>query len=121
MPPKTVLIVEDDEVIRDVLDQLFQYQGWKTLTAQHGREALSHLQGHPCCPALIVMDLMMPVMNGWELLEELRNCEAWSRIPIIVLSAGGEPHQLPQDGRLKFIKKPLRMNSLLEMVKTICP
>jgi CheY-like chemotaxis protein len=119
MDCRTVLIVEDDEVIRDVLQQLLQYQGYETLTANHGRDALQKLEElHQ--PALLLMDLMMPVMNGWELLSALRKDARWQRLPVIILSAGGEAQQLLNDPYVRFLKKPLRMNSLLQLVKTFC-
>jgi CheY-like chemotaxis protein len=119
MDCKTVLIVEDDEVIRDVLQQLLQYQGYETLTANHGRDALEKLP-NMAQPALLLMDLMMPVMNGWELLAELRRDPRWQQLPVIILSAGGEAQQLLEDPYVRFLKKPLRMNSLLQLVKTFC-
>jgi CheY-like chemotaxis protein len=119
MNDKTVLIVEDDEVIRDVLQQLLQYQGYATVTANHGKDALRKLEEQPC-PALLLMDLMMPVMNGWELLAALRADERWRKLPVIVLSAGGEAHELAGDTHARFLKKPLRMHALLELVQKLC-
>ena len=119
MNDKTVLIVEDDEVIRDVLQQLLQYQGYKTVTANHGKDALEKLDELEC-PALLLMDLMMPVMDGWELLANLRSNERFRRLPVIVLSAGAEGHELRDDPYARFLKKPLRMHSLLEMVQKLC-
>ena len=119
MNDRTVLIVEDDEVIRDVLQQLLQYQGYPTVTATHGKDALQKLSGMSP-PALLVMDLMMPIMNGWELLEHIRKDARWDKLPVIILSAGGEAQKLLDDPHVRFLKKPLRMNSLLEHVKALC-
>lgn len=120
MSGKTVLIVEDDEVIRDVLQQLLQYQGYTTLTANHGKDALQKL-GEITCPALLLMDLMMPVMNGWELLKLLRQDTRWEKLPVIILSAGGEANQLLDDPYVRFSRKPIRMHSLLDLLKTFVP
>jgi CheY-like chemotaxis protein len=119
MECKTVLIVEDDEVIRDVLQQLLEYQGFQTFTANHGKEALEKLPSLPV-PTLLLMDLMMPVMNGWELLKAMRLDERWAKLPVIILSAGGEAQTLLDDPHVRFLKKPLRMQSLLQLVKTFC-
>jgi CheY-like chemotaxis protein len=119
MDAQTVLIVEDDEVIRETLAQILQDHSYHVTTAQHGRDALEKMASMPC-PCLLLMDLMMPIMNGWELLTELRRDERWSRLPVIILSAGGEANDLLQDPYVRFLKKPLRMASLLEAVRTSC-
>jgi CheY-like chemotaxis protein len=116
---KTVLIVEDDEVIREVLQQLLQYQGYQAQTAVHGKDALDKLPAVET-PALLLMDLMMPIMNGWELLAELRKSDQWRTLPVIILSAGGEAQTLLDDPYVRFLKKPLRMNALLSLVSEFC-
>lgn len=119
MDCKTILIVEDDEIIREALQQLLQYQGYEAHTAIHGKEALEKLPTLPQ-PALLLMDLMMPVMNGWELLGALRQDARWKALPVVILSAGGEAHELLSDPYVRFLKKPLRMNSLLQLVRSFC-
>jgi CheY-like chemotaxis protein len=115
-PEKTILVVEDDEVIRETLSQLLEDHGYPVVTAQHGKEALERLEQLPF-PCLMLMDLMMPVMNGWELLAAIRKDPRWSGLPVIVLSAGGEAHDLLSDAHVRFLKKPLRMVSLLDAVR----
>lgn len=117
--PNTVLVVEDDEVIRDTLSQLLQDQGYQVTAAQNGRDALEKLGAAPA-PRMVLMDLMMPIMNGWELLAALRSDERWAKLPVIILSAGGEAHGLLKDPHVCFLKKPIRMASLLEAVETCC-
>ena len=116
---KTILIVEDDEVIRDVLSQLLEYQGYETHTAVNGKDAIEKLPSLSD-PSLILMDLMMPVMNGWEMLAAIRLDPRWKKTPVVVLSAGGEAQQLLKDPYVRFLKKPLRMNALLQLVKSFC-
>ncbi|MGK5083923.1 response regulator [Bdellovibrionota bacterium FG-1] len=119
MPTQTVLVVEDDEVIRSALEQILQYQGYQTFTAIHGQDALEKLKG--LLPAtLLIMDLMMPVMNGWELLAALRKDDRWKTLPVIILSAGSDAPSGPQsDPFVRFLKKPLRMQTLLSVVAEI--
>lgn len=118
---KTVLVVEDDEVIRDTLAQLLEDQGYKVVAAQHGRDALEKLNAGGSAPCLLLMDLMMPVMNGWELLSAVRREQRWSQLPVIILSAGGEAQDvLLTDPKVRFLKKPIRMASLLEAVRIGC-
>jgi CheY-like chemotaxis protein len=118
---KTVLVVEDDEVIRETLAQLLEDQGYKIVVAHHGRDALEKLGTAETTPCLVLMDLMTPVMNGWELLAAVRKEPRWAHLPVIILSAGGEAHDLLlTDSNVRFLKKPIRMASLLEAVRAGC-
>jgi PAS domain S-box-containing protein len=80
-----VLIVEDDPTTRDVLSRSLVKQGWDVAEAANGRQALERVQHHE--PALILLDLMMPEMNGFEFIIELRNHEQWQHVPVVVLTS----------------------------------
>jgi CheY-like chemotaxis protein len=80
-----VLIVEDDAGTRELLRRLLESEGWTVAMAENGRIALEAMEGRT--PALILLDLMMPVMDGCQFATELRKREAWRGIPIIVLTA----------------------------------
>ena len=80
-----VLIVEDDPTTRDVLSRSLVKTGWDVAEAGNGRQALERVQQHE--PALILLDLMMPEMNGFEFITELREHEAWRHIPVVVLTS----------------------------------
>ncbi len=84
-PPCSVLLVEDDESSRSMLSAMLAREGWQVSTAADGIEAFAKLQEH--LPHLILLDLMMPNMDGFEFSIELRKREAWSRVPIAVLTA----------------------------------
>lgn len=79
-----VLLVEDHDAIRDTLADLFQMDGLAVATARTGREALERLAG--MTPAVIVLDLMMPDMDGWEFLERRRG-SAFQDVPVVVLTS----------------------------------
>jgi len=82
---RPVLIVEDDAPLRELLRRMLEREGYTALEAEHGRAALDRLrQG---VPGVILLDLMMPVMDGFEFLEELRREDAGKGIPVIVLTA----------------------------------
>jgi two-component system cell cycle response regulator DivK len=81
-----ILIVDDDPTIRSVLEALLEDEGFQPVTAANGREALSIVGVTP--PALILMDLMMPVMSGIDAVRELKSDPDTSGIPIIAMSAG---------------------------------
>ncbi|HEX5409898.1 MAG TPA: response regulator [Gemmatimonadaceae bacterium] len=80
-----VLVVEDDPATRDLLRRLLEGDGWTVAEAENGRAALGALGRH--VPALILLDLMMPVMDGSQFAAELRKVDAWRDIPIIVITA----------------------------------
>jgi PAS domain S-box-containing protein len=80
-----VLVVEDDEATRHVVRRTLAKQGWTVAEAENGRVALEQLARHK--PALILLDLMMPEMDGFEFLAELRKNEAWQSVPVVVLTS----------------------------------
>ena len=82
---KTVLVVEDNVPTRQMLRQMLQKAGWRVLEAENGRVGLERVAEH--LPDLILLDLMMPEMDGFEFTAEMRGREEWSAIPIIVITA----------------------------------
>ena len=85
-PAYDVLIVEDDSDLRDMMAELLGLEGFTAVTTANGREALASLQttGHP---GVILLDLMMPVMDGYEFLHTQRQDPRFAAIPVVVLSA----------------------------------
>lgn len=113
-----VLIIEDDHDIRDVLKMILEGEGFTTYTAVNGRAGLEELRriGRPC---LILLDLMMPVMNGWEFMQALKKEDfVVATIPVVVVSAVAEKNQTL--GAAAYIKKPVDLRLLLEFVKRFC-
>ena len=83
--PRRVLVVEDDAVTRAALRKEMESEGWEVVEAEHGRAALECTVGR--VPDLVLLDLMMPEMNGFEFLEALRQREDWRGVPVVVLTA----------------------------------
>ena len=113
-----VLIVEDDEDLRDMMAQLLTIEGFQTATAANGREALEYLH-HTSKPNLILLDLMMPVMDGWEFRRQQKADPAIAPVPVIVLSAL-DPSRAAGVDATAFLKKPLDFDRLLELVREHC-
>lgn len=116
MACKGILVVEDDQDIRESVQQLLEFEGFEVHTAQNGREALEiidHLQ-YPC---LILLDLMMPVMNGWEFLEVQKNNNRIAGIPVVVATAS-------EDAKAKranaLLRKPIDVEQLLDLALRYC-
>jgi signal transduction histidine kinase len=83
-----LLIVDDNEISRDLLTRHLQRQGHKVTAAENGRQALEMIQTHPF--DLVLLDIMMPEINGYQVLQHLKNHETWRDIPVIIISALGE-------------------------------
>jgi len=88
-PAKPVLVVEDNHETRAVLTMLLEAQGYNVLTAADGQEGLDYLRaGHPVC--LVILDLRMPIMDGWTFLDAVQRDPVLEAIPIVAFSAAVE-------------------------------
>lgn len=114
---KKILIVDDHREIRQVMAELLEINGYQVAGAANGREALALLEEHEP-PCLILLDLMMPVMNGWEFLAELRGREDLAGLPVVVVSAYED--RAPRDQVQAVIKKPIEFPRLLRQVEIFC-
>ena len=114
----SVLIVEDDADLREMMAQLISLEGFQAHTVANGREALDYLH-RAQHPELILLDLMMPVMDGWEFRREQRNDPAIADVPVVVLSAL-DPSRGADIGAIEFLKKPLDFDRLLALVRQYC-
>jgi CheY-like chemotaxis protein len=113
-----VLIVEDDEDLRDMMAQMLTIEGFDAATAANGREALDYLHSTGK-PNVILLDLMMPVMDGWEFRRQQKADPELAPVPVIVLSALDPPRAATVDADA-FLKKPLDFDRLLELVRDHC-
>jgi CheY-like chemotaxis protein len=113
-----VLIVEDDEDLREMMAQLLSLEGYRTATVANGREALEYLH-EASRPQVILLDLMMPVMDGWEFRRQQQADPILAPVPVIVLSAldQGRASNLEANA---FLKKPLDFDRLLSLVRGYC-
>lgn len=116
---RRVLIVEDDTDLRRTLKDLLELEGFSVFTSCNGKEALELLKTYNYLPDLILLDLMMPIMDGSTFLHLMRREEDLiSKTPVIVLSAAGIKEKLVEaDG---YLKKPLELDALLKIVRQYC-
>ena len=115
-----ILIVEDDVDQREALAEFLTLEGYPVAGASNGREALGYLQQYPP-PCLILLDLMMPVMNGWEFRNQQRQDPALAEIPVAVVTGvrdGAE--QMASLNAVGFFQKPVDVSALLETVTHYC-
>lgn len=113
-----ILIVEDDVDTRETLRFLLEAEGFTVIEAGHGKAALECLARGPR-PCLILLDLMMPVMSGFEFLRELRSNPAHDVTPVVVASAWGSEAETVE-GAQGFVRKPFDLPDLFELVRRHC-
>ncbi len=106
------MVVDDDDDIREVLAFTLHNYGFEVVQAVHGRAALELILARGL-PALILLDMNMPVMNGWELARELRE-RGLTSCPIVVFTATHDAQRIVEEiGAVGFVKKPFELESLL--------
>jgi CheY-like chemotaxis protein len=112
------MVVEDDPDIREIVQLILEEEGYEVITAANGAEAEEELE-HMTEPCLMLLDMMMPVMNGWELLDHLKKRGKLDddKLRVVVISA--TPTGLPR-GPVKCMRKPVRVEQLLETVRKYC-
>lgn len=113
---QSILLVEDDIDIRDALQLILEEEGYDIKTSSNGKEALQYLASTKNLPILILLDLMMPEMNGYEFRHEQLKDPKIASIPTVVLSAG---NQIEDAVKLNFneaVKKPLALTTLIDVV-----
>ena len=114
----SVLIVDDEYYIRDVLTALLLDAGYDVAGARDGRDALDCLRMHPGRFRLILLDVMMPYMTGWEVLAAIRNDPAHADLPVILMTAAENVHQKAiEQGASDYLPKPIDLDELLDIVK----
>ena len=119
---KRILVVEDDPDLREALAEILRDEGYSVAGASHGAEALALLRsGVAGSTCLILLDLTMPVMNGWQFRDVQRQDPDLSRIPVVVLSAGERlAEQLEPLGIQTFVRKPIELPRLLDAIRCYC-
>jgi CheY-like chemotaxis protein len=115
-----VLVVDDDRDIRDSLVELLEDQGYSAAGAANGLEALETLRTSPGLPCVILLDLMMPMMDGWEFREAQLQNPVWSQVPVIVISAYSDVATQANSLEVEHLRKPLALRTLLEAVRRHC-
>ena len=119
---KKIFVVEDDEDIRDSLIELLGGEGYEVTTAENGQIALDHLCSTPQLPDLILLDLMMPIKDGYQFCIEQALNSKIAQIPVIIMSAHGHIKEKRERINARaYLKKPVDIDEIIETVKRHCP
>lgn len=110
---KTILVVEDDQNIRDTLRDALELEGYKVLVAANGQEGLEKIRILPY-PSLVLLDMMMPIMNGRDFLDAVLADHRLALIPVIIVSADLDAQK--QIGARAYMKKPADLDLLIHWV-----
>jgi CheY-like chemotaxis protein len=114
----TVLLVEDNDDVREMISVALQLAGYDVVAARNGRAALDLLRERPR-PCVILLDLMMPVMNGWEFRDALSREPQLQDVPVVVMSAL-DREMTQRAGAADYLEKPVDIDRLLEVVCEQC-
>jgi len=119
MNKKTVLIIEDDMFLVSAYQIKFQKAAIEAVVAKSGKEALSYLKEEP--PAVILLDLLLPEMSGFEILTAIRNNEQWKKTPVLILSNISQQEEIEKIRALGIddylIKANTQINAIVERVR----
>ena len=118
---RTVLVVDDDPNIRRMICAALRRDGYTFLEAPNGKDALDLMRAEH--PDVVVLDLMMPIVSGWDVLRERQEDRALQRIPVIVVSANKDPEVATAvtGGICAFLPKPFDINALSALVRSCMP
>jgi CheY-like chemotaxis protein len=119
---KSILVVEDNDNIRETLEEILTCEGYAVHTAKDGKKALETLKTLPS-PSLILLDLMMPVMSGWEFLDAQKARAEFAAHQVVTISAVSATQSLDDPTPLETagsMQKPLTLNRILDTVQHFC-
>jgi CheY-like chemotaxis protein len=111
-----ILVVDDDLDIREGLTDVLVDHGYEVMTAGNGREALRLLRGAAVRPSVVLLDLMMPVMDGYGFLAERRNDAALKAIPVAIITAGHGVDRARLGNGAPIIRKPIDVEHLVQVI-----
>ena len=112
----TILVVEDEEESRDTLRELLELEGYRVETAVNGQEALDALNAAGAKICIVLLDLFMPVMDGWAVVDQLRNDGRLDQTKIVIITSA--PYRAPAG--LPVFQKPLDLDKVMSTVQRLC-
>lgn len=118
---KLIMIIEDSSDIQELVKMLYESEGYSVAAAPEGRKALELLRELDALPSFILLDLMMPVMDGYEFRREQLNDSDLAAIPVVVMTADANAEAKAKSlNAADFLKKPVEVAALLELAEKYC-
>jgi len=116
---KKLLVIEDDTDIRELLKVALSLEGYDVDTACNGKEAWELLVHMKSRPSVLVLDLMMPIMDGWQFLDKKNNSGQFKDLPTLIISATSEKRMPIAQGNTVILKKPIDLDEFLQKVQEL--
>jgi DNA-binding response OmpR family regulator len=119
VPNKNIFIIEDDDVVRTLLEHILQREGYATVTAVTGKDAMDKAATMPP-PSLVLSDIMMPYMDGYQVATALKALEGWEHVPIVMLTSKGQEQDIVRaldNGADDYMVKPFHPGELLARLR----
>ncbi len=116
----TILLVEDDNTAREALHEILNHAGYVVIPAENGMQALESVTTTGATPALILLDLAMPVMDGMAFLSQIPRNAQLARVPVIIMSGDSRAFYLQAkrpDNVMEVLRKPINLNHMMQLVK----
>ena len=114
-----ILVVDDDEDIRLTLQQILEEEGYPSLIAANGAEALDIIRSERRQPRLVLLDLMMPVMDGARFQAKMAEDPQLAAVPVVVISAGATPHRQAGVHAAGYLSKPVDLRTLMGTIRSL--
>lgn len=115
-----VLVVDDEEDQRETLRLILEHNGYAVQTAENGEHALENMKAGSRPPCLVILDLMMPVMDGWKLWSEMSKDDALASIPVVVVSGVAQFPAAKRIPAVAHLPKPIELTKLYKILAQHC-
>jgi len=118
---RTAVVVEDDQIIAMVVEHLLSRRGFTVEIARDGRQALTFMEEMPT-PALVVLDVMLPYVDGFDLIRRIRAHATWSEVPVVMLTAKSQEQYIVKaldEGANDYVVKPFRPGELMARIRRV--
>jgi CheY-like chemotaxis protein len=118
----SILVIDDEAPVRAVVMALLEDTDYDVIGAGNGLEAMASLHKDPSRFQLVLLDLMMPYMSGWDVLNTMRSQPTLASIPVVIMTAGANMRQQALDsGAAGYLPKPIDFDQLLDITEQLCP
>ena len=119
---RVAVVVEDDQIIVTLLEHMLSRRGFEVRTALNGRQAVDFMENFAAPPDLVLLDVMLPYLDGFELIKKIREHATWNHVPIIMLTAKSQEHNIVRaldHGANDYVVKPFRPGELLARIRRV--